>query len=87
MLVTAFRDDARKRLVLVVINNAAEPRAVRVALSKLSVAGEIAGEQSYAHARWEALKPLAADAPDGFRAVLPALSVTTLAVPCANKGL
>ena len=87
VLVTALRDDARKRLVLVAINNAPEPRTVRVALSKLGVVGDITGEQSYAHARWEALKPVRPEARDGFQATLPALSVTTLAAPCSKGEL
>jgi hypothetical protein len=77
--VTAFRDDAQKRLVLVVINNAAEDRMVTVALKGLNAGGEITGEQSTEKVRWQGLQALPVAKPDSFKVTLPPLSVTSLA--------
>ena len=53
--VTAFRDDADKRLVLVVINNARESQRLLISAKSFSLAGRITGEQSTAHVFWKAL--------------------------------
>ena len=78
--VTAFADAASRRLILVVIVNAAEARTLSLRAKGLQLAGEAAGEQSTAQRFWQALAPLPASA-DGVRITLPALSVTTLACP------
>ncbi len=75
--ITAFRDGARKRLVLVVVNNADEPATLNAALANLSVAGTVEGEQSTAHDYWRKLAPVPAAAADRLRLDVPSLSVTT----------
>jgi O-glycosyl hydrolase len=82
--VIAFRDDARKRLVLVIINNAAESRALKVALSALSVKGPVTGEQSTAHNYWKKIEAFAPAGDKQLSIELPALSVTTLSAPFAE---
>lgn len=77
--VTAFRDDKTKRLVLVVINNAAEAKTVNVTLSGLTVKGPVVGEQSTEKAYWQTLKESGLGGPDRMRIDVPALSVTSLA--------
>lgn len=76
VLVTAFRDDAQARLVLVAINNRRDATTLRVQLSGVSV-GSLAGEQSTAEATWRAIDGVAGGAE--FSLTVPALSVTTLA--------
>jgi hypothetical protein len=78
--VTAFADAASKRLILVIVVNAAEARTLSVSAKGLQLTGEVAGEQSTADRFWQALVPVPASA-DGVRVTLPPLSVTTLACP------
>ena len=83
--VTAFRDDADKRLVLVVINNSHHTQPVSIAAQGLSLAGPISGEQSTAQAFWKALPPVDIG-PKGLVSLdVPGLSVTSLAVPVSIK--
>ena len=78
--VTAFRDTANKRVVLIMINNAKEERSLQVTFSNFGVCGEIVGEQSRAHIRWEPLKPVAVISDNMIQSRLPGLSVTTYAL-------
>jgi O-glycosyl hydrolase len=84
--VTAFRDAAAGRLVLVVINNASAARTLEVAASRLALKDAVAGEQSVAHHYWEKLKEFAPAAADRFQTQLPPLSVTTFAAALAGPG-
>lgn len=77
--VTAFRDDAAKRVIAVLINNAGAPRRVRVSLTALRLAGNLTGEQSTASTRWTPLLALPPSEPRGVTIELPAESVTTVA--------
>jgi O-glycosyl hydrolase len=77
--VTAFRQEAPGRLVLVVINNASDARALKVDLSSLSVAGPVAGEESREHVRWRAIEPFQPESSSRIRIAVPARSVTTFA--------
>ena len=88
--VTAFRDDARGTLVLVLINN--EPGAVRAKADLKGLGDKNAlrfeGEQSTRAAFWAKIKPFDADSADSASIELPAQSVTTIsarrAVPTTN---
>ena len=81
VLASAFRDDARQNVVVVLINNRPDPVPVIVSVSgKVSPAGTPKGEQSSAEGYWLplTLEPLRADG--SFAATLPPRSVTSLAV-------
>jgi len=88
VLVTAFKDDKTRRAVLVIVNNAPDDRTLGITLSDLQVKGQVTGEQSYRHARWQALKPVASESAQRIRTIIRAMSVTTLSVALAgNHGL
>jgi len=77
--VTAFRDDARGRVVLVFINNSSSARPVSVTVAGVRLEGPVTGEQSTPLAYWTHLQP---DFPRDSATLsleLPGLSVTTLA--------
>ena len=78
LLVTAFRSGADRRLVLVLINNAARERTLNIRLSGFGVEGDVTGEQSSGHARWDKVKSFATTAADTIKVAVQALSVTTL---------
>jgi hypothetical protein len=78
--VTAFRDNLEQRLVLVVINNAAEARMLLITAAQLGARGKVTGEQSFGHTRWQALQSFAPETRDRLKTTIPALSVTSLAV-------
>lgn len=81
VLVSAFRDDALRRLVLVAINNDPRARNVDVQLDGVLVVDAIGGEQSTAEAgAWQAIGGGTIVAADRVRVTLPALSVTTVAL-------
>ena len=74
--VTAFRDDARSRLTLVIINNNSSAKSVAVNVAGISLTGNITSEQSTASAYWQA-QPVGAGNSNTFTINLPPLSVTT----------
>jgi hypothetical protein len=76
--VTAFRDDVAKRVIVVLINNAAVARRVAASLTTLRLAGNLNGEQSTAAARWQPLVPFGPSDARKFALDLPARSVTTI---------
>lgn len=76
--VTAFRDEDRKRLVLVLINNSPRSRTVQVELNGLELNGELNGEQSTVYARWQPLSPIGFGDPESFAVSVPGESVTTV---------
>ena len=61
VLVTAFKDDKAQRAVLVIVNNAPDDRTLSITFSDLPVQGQVTGEQSYGHARWQAREPVAVE--------------------------
>jgi O-glycosyl hydrolase len=83
--VTAFRDDADKRLVLVVINNGHGPQQLRLNANGFSPAGRITGEQSTAPTFWKPLPPVDIGQKGLVSLEVPGLSVTSLAVPGSIK--
>jgi O-glycosyl hydrolase len=84
LLVTAFRDDAGGRLVLVAINNRPAPVDLTVNLAGVELAGAVDGEQSTAAAAWAPLVPVVPSSPAALALTLPALSVTSLSGPIAD---
>ena len=76
--VTAFRDDAQGRLVLVAINNATTARTVAVSAQNApALGGALAGERSTATAVWEPFT--ATTTATGWSIDLPPQSVTSMA--------
>jgi hypothetical protein len=85
VLVTAFRDDKTRRAVLVIVNNAPDDRTLGITLSDLQVRGQVTGEESCGHARWQARKPVAVESAERIRALVRGMSVTTLSVALAGE--
>lgn len=81
VLVTAFQDKISRSAVLVIVNNAPVDRTLAISMANLPVQGQVTGEQSYGHARWETREPVAVESNQRMRAVVRAMSVTTLCVP------
>jgi O-glycosyl hydrolase len=79
--VTAFRDDARGRAVLVLINNADRDTSVSVSLDGMTVSGSIAGEQSVPDHYWQPVSSFDTSDAASFSTTVPPLSVTTLVWP------
>jgi O-glycosyl hydrolase len=76
--VTAFRDDAQSRLVLVAINNDSSAKELTVSLSGLSLSGNLTGEQSTAGSYWHGITPFSPVTATSFTLTLPSRSVTTI---------
>lgn len=77
--VTAFRDDAQRKVVLVLINNADAGRGVSVKLDGIRVEGQIRGEQSTPSAYWTLVPPFFPKTATSFDVNVLPLSVTTIA--------
>ncbi len=84
VLVTAFKDDKVRHAVLVIVNNAPDDRILAITLADLQVKGQVTGEQSYGHARWQVREPVAIESARRIRAPVRAMSVTTLSVALAG---
>ncbi len=83
--VTAFRDDAQGRVVLVAINNSAGARTLAVStMNAPTLGGALAGERSTAASAWESFT--ATTTGNGWSVDLPPQSVTSMAgsIPAAN---
>ena len=78
VLVSAFRDDGRGTIALVLANNAARPRSVSINLSGVSVSGDLAGEQSTTSGYWQPLAEFAPSSATMFTITLPPTSVTSI---------
>ncbi len=84
VLVSAFRDEARKRTVAVVINNHPDPVSLTLRVAGPAPgadASELSGEQSSAEGAWVALAPSAQQGDGSFVIVLPGRSVASLVMP------
>jgi O-glycosyl hydrolase len=79
--VTAFRSPDSTQLIMVIINNQPAPKEIQVEVKAAEMTGNISGEQSTASQYWAPLQGIPSTSPDGFIITLPALSVTTLALP------
>ncbi len=86
LLVTAFRDDAQSRIVLVVINNAAESKTLDVNLKGVALTGNLTGEQSTAAGFWKPLASFRPASSTSFTMQVPGLSVTSVAGPFAGSA-
>ena len=86
--VTAFRDDVRRRLVLVLINNSGRARPVSISVGGVGLEGAVTGEQSTPTAYWVPLAPVFPIESGTVSVRLPGLSVTTLAAsfPAASPA-
>ena len=78
--------DQLGRLVMVFINNAASTRSVDVALTGVSLAGTLTGEQSTASGYWQPMPAFPPTTPTTMSLVLPAMSVTTVAQSATTDG-
>lgn len=76
--VTAFRDDAHKQMVWVIINNNTSKKTVKFDVNGLTLTGYLSGEQSTAKAYWQKLNALTPDTSSSFTITLPEESVTTI---------
>ena len=80
-IVTAFRDPAARRLIVVVVNTSLAAQTLHVALRGGSVAGAVTGEYSAGTSRWEPIADFPAEPDGSLRYTALARSVTTLAIP------
>jgi O-glycosyl hydrolase len=80
VLVTAFRDDARRSLTAVLINNGLEDVVVEVRTDGVALSGDVEGELSVGQERWSPLEAIEPTASDRFFVTLPTESVTTVSV-------
>jgi O-glycosyl hydrolase len=82
VLMSAFRDDARGRLIIVAVNNANETRALRIALTGATATGPITGEQSLPPSTyWQPVGAFPSATPSRVETSIPALGAMTLVVP------
>jgi O-glycosyl hydrolase len=80
-IVTAFRDVAANRIVVVVVNTASASQPFRIVLRGAAARGQISGALSSAAGRAQSIAPFAPDSESEVRFTSPAKSVVTLAVP------
>ena len=81
VLATAFRDDTRKEIIAVVVNNHREPVTTSFkAVGGITLSGAVRGEQSSAEGYWLPLTIAPLDEDQNFRTILPARSVTSFSV-------
>ena len=81
VLVSAFRDEAQeRRLVLVAINNSSSEREIEFQLDGVEVTGTITGEQSTTDGAWQPLAAASVVSANRVRATVQPLSVTTLSI-------
>ncbi len=81
VLVTAFRDEPRGRLVVVAVNNETSEQLLRITLTGGSASGDVTGEASFEAARWRTISSFSPTAAGEVQYVAPARSVVTLAIP------
>ena len=84
--VSAFRDNAKGKMVLVVINNNTTTQSIDFRFQNLSLAtnGIPQGEQSTAGAYWNPITPIGPEAGGLWKITVPGLSVTSLSVGIAG---
>ena len=81
VLASVFRDDTRKEIVAVVVNNHREPVSVTLRMAgRAELSGEVKGEQSSAGGYWLPLPSAPLREDRRISAILPARSVTSLSV-------
>lgn len=77
--ITAFVDEGKNRIALVIINNARGPRKVDVVLARLATAGNLTGEQSTIAGYWRPVSTFSAQSEGKFSITVPGISVTSIA--------
>jgi O-glycosyl hydrolase len=78
VLVSAFQDDASKRVVAVVVNNHREPLAVNLSVSGIRFVGDLKAEQSSAQGYWLPIDSTALGEDGSVSIGLPGRSVTSV---------
>lgn len=81
VLVSAFDDAARDRVVVVVANASPTRQLLRIQLAGATPAGTIRGEQSSGTARWQPLDPATPRTGGEVQVTVPGRSVVSLAIP------
>lgn len=81
VIVTAFRDQANGRIVVVVVNRETTDQLLRLSLSGAAPSGQASGELSFGAVRWQAIPKFSAAANGEFEIAARANSVLTLAIP------
>ena len=76
--VSAFRDDKRGTVALVLINKAGTPETLAISLTGLGLAGKLTGEQSTASGYWKPIAGFAPSSAAAFTITLPQTSVTSV---------
>jgi O-glycosyl hydrolase len=77
--VAAFRDDERRTLTIVLINNAGSSRTVRVTVDGIRLAENVRGEQSTRAAYWVPMATFSPETASSFAVEMAATSVMTIA--------
>ncbi len=83
VLLTAFREPTRARLVVVAVNNATEARELRAHVAGAPLGPTFEGELSTASAPWAAITG-ATTSPTDLTYTMPPLSVATFSIPLAG---
>jgi len=78
VLVTAFRDDAKKQMIWIVINNNASDKLIKFNTNGVKLSDNLSAEQSTKTTYWQKLPVFATDVSNNFTITLPAESVTTI---------
>lgn len=81
VIVSAFRDPPRGRLVVVTVNNEAVSQLLRIQVQGAAAQAPISGEVSYQTTRWEPFTGVAPTREGEIQYVAPARSVVTIAIP------
>lgn len=76
--VTAFRDDIKKQMIWVVINNNTSDKIVKFTADNVQLSDNLNGEQSTKTAYWKKMDTFTPDTTNNFTITLPAESVTTV---------
>jgi O-glycosyl hydrolase len=79
--VSAFRDDARHRVIIVLINNRNTEAPVDIEAKAAFWSEPVTGEQSASGKYWVSISSVARSSPGTLSLTVPAESVTTLAIP------
>jgi len=79
--VSAFRDDIRNRLTIVLINNESTEASVDIDVKAVTLSESVTGEQSASGRYWVPISDVSRVPPGTLSLTVPAESVTTLAIP------
>jgi len=79
--VSAFRDDIRNRVTIVLINNESAEASVDIDVKAVTFSEPVTGEQSASGRYWMPIPNVTRVSPGTLSLTVPAESVTTLAIP------